>query len=104
MDDYLRFYARGYRPPDDLSRGDWEALRRTRILGPEWIEVELSAVEVESLDAERARVSFVQRYRSDSFRDVVRKTQELVREDGAWRILTERAELLDSEASRPSGS
>ena len=72
-----------------MSRGNWEALRRTRILGPGRIEVRLSAIAVESLGAERARVSFDQSYRSDGYSDRVRKTLELVREGDGWKILGE---------------
>ncbi len=60
---------------------------------PGRIEVEVSGFEAETLDAGRARLSFDQSYSSTSgYSDVVRKTLELVREDGAWRILEERSD------------
>lgn len=89
VDDYLRLYAADFRPPDDMSRSEWEALRRTRILKPGRIEVKLSAVETEIAGDERARVSFDQIYRSDTYTDQVRKTLELVREADGWKILAE---------------
>ncbi len=91
VDAYLGLYASDFRPPGELSRGEWEAQRRSRILGPRQIEVQLSAIEVEPIDARRARVSFDQSYRSDNYRDTVRKSLELVREAGAWKILAERS-------------
>ncbi len=92
VDDYLRCYSRGFRPPDGASRGDWEALRQTRIRQPDWIEVTLRAIEVEPLGAARARVRFDQGYRTATYQDEVRKTLELVREGSAWKILEERVE------------
>ncbi len=91
VDAYLELYARSFRPPDGLSRGEWETLRRSRILRPGKIDVRLSAIEAEAIDAGRARVSFDQSYRSDNYSDQVRKSLELIREDGTWKILAERA-------------
>ncbi len=90
--DYLGFYSRDFRPPDGLDRSAWEKQRQTRILRPRQIEVRLSGVEVEAVSPERARVSFDQGYRSDSYRDSVRKTLELIREGEAWKILAERVD------------
>ncbi len=88
--DYLACYAADFQPPRGLHRRDWEAQRRLRIAKPRSIEVELSGVTVETLGPDRARVRFRQAYRSETYRDVVRKILELVREDGGWRILEER--------------
>ncbi len=44
------------------------------------------------MSAERARVSFDQSYRSNLYSDDMRKTLELVREDGRWKIVEERIE------------
>lgn len=90
VDDYLRFYAGDFRPVHGMSRGDWETLRRQRILAPRRIEVELDVIEARLSGAERATVSFQQSYRSDGYRDTVRKTLELIREGGDWKILAER--------------
>ncbi len=92
IDDYLALYASGFRPPGGLSRDAWQALRSNRILSPRRIEVRLSGVEAQVLGAGRGRVRFNQAYRSDTYDDDVRKTLELVREDGRWKILEERTE------------
>lgn len=104
VEDYLEFYARGFRPPGGMGRKEWEAQRRPRILKPARIEIELSALEIESVGPQRARVSFDQEYRSDSCQDVVRKTQELVREDGGWKILAEQVRDPDRAPSELDGS
>ncbi len=89
---YLAFYAPDFQPPKALERAAWEALREERILKPRSIQVEVSGLETEVLSPERAQVSFVQTYRSDRYRDTVRKTFELVRGEQGWQILAERSE------------
>ncbi len=91
-DDYLGLYARDFRPPGELSRGDWENQRRFRIRKPGRIEVRLSALETVPISSGRAQISFDQSYRSDTFSDSVRKTLELIEEGGTWKILAERVE------------
>ncbi len=90
-DDYLGFYSERFQPPGSVTRAEWEALRRDRITRPRFIQVGIGGLEVELTTPVLARVTFDQSYRSDSYRDAVRKTLELVREDGRWKILDERA-------------
>ncbi len=90
VEDYLGLYATDFRPAGELGRGEWEEQRRSRILRPRRIEVELSAFEAAPISAERAQIAFEQSYASDSYSDSVRKTFELIREGGAWKILAER--------------
>ena len=87
--DYLKLYAADFRPPQGMSRSAWEAQRTQRILKPRHIEVELRAVEARQQGGERVAVSFDQIYRSESYQDTVRKTLELVAENGDWKILAE---------------
>ena len=89
--DYLRHYSRRFQPPRSMSRSAWETQRTDRISAPDFIQVDVSSLETELLAPDRARVTFDQAYRSDNFRDTMRKTLELVREDGGWKILDERA-------------
>lgn len=91
--DYLRHYSASFRPPRAMSREAWVAQRTERISKPDFIRVDVSGLETELLAPDRARVTFDQAYRSDNFRDTMRKTLELVREDGAWKILEERAAI-----------
>ncbi len=90
-EDYLRHYSRRFQPPRSMSRGAWEAQRTERISQPDFIKVDVSSLTAELIDPEHGRVTFDQVYRSDNFRDSMRKTLELVREDGGWKILEERA-------------
>ncbi len=88
-DDYLSLYAAGFEPPDGLGRAAWEAARRARIERPRWIRVALTLVEVEPDGPDAAEVRFVQSYRSERYKDLVRKRMRLVREDGGWKIAAE---------------
>ncbi len=91
-DDYLAAYAADFRPPRDQSRDRWEQQRRIRILKPRWIQLEIGAIVTEVEDGGRARVSFDQSYRSDTYHDIVRKTLLMVRDDAGWKILEERSQ------------
>ncbi len=90
VDDYLSLYAESYRPPDGMSRSEWSVQRRDRISGPRRIEVGITDLEVEVLDATRARARFQQAYASDRYHDSTRKVLDLVLEGGQWRIQDER--------------
>ncbi len=92
VDDYLGFYARSFRPPRGMARSEWEALRRTRLERPRFIDLEISTLEVETRGPSRVRVRFSQAYRSDFYRDQVQKSLVLVLEDRQWRVLEERVE------------
>lgn len=88
---YLAAYAQAFAPPDGLSRAAWEAQRAERIRAPQRIAITLEQRHlVIEPGGERARMSFVQRYRSDRFNGDSFKTLTLVREGGAWRIAAER--------------
>jgi hypothetical protein len=43
------------------------------------------------MEGNRVRVTFSQSYRSDRFSDLVRKTMDLVWEQGTWKIARETA-------------
>ena len=89
VDRYLSFYARSFRPTNGSSRASWAAQRRERIERPGYIRIAISGLEMDRVDDGRVVATFFQGYRSDRFRDEVRKRLELVWEDGAWRIARE---------------
>ena len=89
FEDYLAGYATNFQPPDGLSRPDWEARRRSRIITPDWIEVVIGDPVTYVISSDHAITSFRQSYRSNTFSDQVDKTLTLIREDGAWRIQRE---------------
>ena len=86
---YLGSYSRDFQPTGGLSREAWEAKRRERLTAPTSIEVELSEIDVRIGENDHVTATFVQQYRSDRYRDAVKKNLELVREQGQWKILKE---------------
>ena len=92
VEDYLAYYAAGFEPPDGLDRAAWEEARRARI--------DAAALDPGGADPgpgradgpDAAEVRFVQSYRSERYKDLVKKRLRMVREDGAWKIAAERAE------------
>ena len=70
---YLGYYGREFSPSEGLTRKAWEARRRQRIEGPGFIGIEIVDPEVEACEDGRARLTFLQVYSSDLYRDRVRK-------------------------------
>ncbi len=88
---YLSHYARRFAPSNGQSRSDWAATRAQRLRAPDFIEITVSELEIEWIENARARATFSQGYRSNSYQDEVQKVLELVREDGGWKILEEKS-------------
>ena len=92
VEDYLASYSHEFRPANGMSRSDWVALRRERILRSRPTRVTLSDLRVELQGADHATATFVQTYESETFSDQVGKAVSLRFEDGRWKILTEEAQ------------
>lgn len=86
---YLGFYAKGFKPPQGLTRSAWEKQRRERIEAAKKIDVKLSNIKIK-LDGDMATVRLVQRYRSDRMDSSTGKTFQLERVGGHWLIREER--------------
>lgn len=87
-DAYLTFYSANFQIPGGRARADWETERRDRIARPRYISVELSDIEV-AIEGQTARVSFLQRYKSNTFRDRQKKSMTLEKQGDAWKIVEE---------------
>ena len=90
VEDYLGFYVSGFEPDGEMSREEWEALRRARIRRHGEIDVRVLLVEETVVSPEERLVSFVQSYRSPTYQDRVQKVLRMVLEDGEWKIAEER--------------
>jgi tetratricopeptide (TPR) repeat protein len=88
-DAYIAAYAADFQPEGGASRADWEALRRSRIGKARQIAVKIVGAEVQSIDAQQARVLFTQDYASDTLADKVSKAVDLRLIDGSWKIVRE---------------
>jgi tetratricopeptide (TPR) repeat protein len=90
-DAYLAFYAPDFAPPGKESRAAWEKSRRERIAAPKSISVAIESPKVTLRGSDQAAVSFRQDYRSDRLKSTNRKTLDLVKTEGGWRILKEQS-------------
>ncbi|HEY8354916.1 MAG TPA: tetratricopeptide repeat protein [Methylophilaceae bacterium] len=88
IDDYFDFYATGFTGGFD-SHDAWRKQRRERINAARDLRIEISDMDVQRPDDERATVSFTQRYRTATYRDEGRKTLQLRKIDNEWRITDE---------------
>lgn len=86
---YLAYYADNFVPPRGLDRAAWEAERRRRVQTPKQIKVEVSDLNIE-VKGDKAQARFRQRYEADHLKGTYRKTLDLERQDGQWRIIKER--------------
>ena len=88
-DAHLAFYAGDFATPAGLTRAEWEAQRRERIMLPERISVTLSDIKSREVNPSRVNVSFKQTYESDRLKVSSNKVVELVWRIGKWRIIEE---------------
>lgn len=89
FDSYFGAYAPEYAPEGGVSRETWEAQRRDRISRPKKIGVEVIDPKLDDIEDGGVRISFRQRYTSDSFSDSVSKVIELAPIGGGWKIVRE---------------
>jgi len=86
---YLTHYAADFEPPEGMSRAEWEAQRKARITKPRKIEVSVEAPKVVFTGEDCVKVTFRQRYRSDTFNATGMKTLDMVRQGDKWLIKRE---------------
>ena len=86
---YLDFYGHHFTPAAGATKSQWEEQRRRRVGRPRFIEVVVREPEVRFSAQNRARVAFVQRYRSDTLDSEVTKELWLSRAGGRWKIVRE---------------
>ena len=91
----MRAYFAAYKPdfkPEGMSRKAWEKQRTDRIGKSKVIELALGNPNIRMHDETHATVTFIQNYRSDSYRDNIRKTLQLEKVGAAWLIASEKTE------------
>ncbi|MDH5426492.1 MAG: tetratricopeptide repeat protein [Gammaproteobacteria bacterium] len=89
VDGYLSYYAPAFRPPNGLSRKNWETRRRQRLRAPRFIRITIADPAVKILGSTTAKLTFEQRYESDRFKDVSKKVLLMEKIGGQWQILRE---------------
>lgn len=89
VDAHLAFYAGDFETPSGLSRAEWEAQRRERIIQPDHISVSLSNINSREINPGRVSVGFKQTYQSDRLKATSSKVIELVWRIKKWLIIQE---------------
>jgi hypothetical protein len=82
---YVAHYAADYALPGE-NHAAWAVARHKRLKLPVFIHVTLEEVKVEDAQGAHPRVSFVQKYESDRYRETSRKTLTFVKQGGRWLI------------------
>ena len=88
---YLSNYSEDFTVPGNLSRRGWEALRRSRLTRPKYIDLEIAYGRFELIADDTIDVYFQQTYRSNLYRDKTNKILRLQLEEQGWRIVEERS-------------
>ena len=83
---YQACYADSFRPPNGMTRTDWEQSRRQRISKAEMIQVRVSQLEVRLEDLNTAKVNFLQSYREAHVATRTKKTLMLKKINQEWLI------------------
>ncbi|HSS62943.1 MAG TPA: tetratricopeptide repeat protein [Gammaproteobacteria bacterium] len=86
---YLSFYGHHFEPGKGMTRDDWAAIRRRRVAGPEFIQIDIQNPSVSFEADDRASVRFLQTYRSNTFDGQTIKTLRLSRGSNGWKIVRE---------------
>jgi len=86
---YLSLYTGQRSPVEGMTRSQWVQHRRERISPEKDIEINLKLESMGLEDSGIFDVIFLQQYRSNNYRDQVRKRLFLLREGGELRIWKE---------------
>ncbi|WP_320412205.1 hypothetical protein, partial [Candidatus Magnetaquicoccus inordinatus] len=89
VDRYLACYAPDFRSAAFANRKEWEAQRRKTIQAAGAISITIEQLQIALQDANHAKATFVQGYRSKSYQDKVKKSLSLQQEHGKWLIVAE---------------
>ena len=89
-DTYIDYYSRNYKPDKTTSHRTWASERRNKFSVQKWVKLGITGVVISKRDEDSYSVNFKQRYKSDSFRDTVRKELIFIREKSTWRISSEK--------------
>ena len=89
VDQYLANYSPNFDPATGVSRSVWESQRRTRVVRPRSIAIQVLSPRVGQTSGNRAWVEFTQIYESNSYSDQVRKRLEMENVGGQWLIVKE---------------
>jgi len=91
VEGYLAFYPDDYHPDTFSSHETWANKRRSRIIRPAFIQIELTDIRILSRTEEGVDLELIQKYRNDRFQDRTLKHFRLQPHGTGWLIATERS-------------
>lgn len=94
VDGYIDTYAQTFKPSNGAPRATWVTYRRDRLSNPSFIQIDVGDIEVQMLGANRARATFLQGYKSNTYQDRVVKTLTMSRTSSGWQITSEDSEAV----------
>jgi ketosteroid isomerase-like protein len=90
FDSYFSFYSRSFES-EGKPFNDWQQIQRESLDQIHQLKIEID--DLEMLEKEdTVEISFIERYQSDIFSDIRRKTLVWKKEEGRWRIIAESSE------------
>ena len=89
---YIASYASEFKPSRGLSRNAWEKGRRKRLANPAFIKITLTNVVVDFRGGDLAKITFRQKYQSDTYSDEVNKEITVKMINDKWLITRERVQ------------
>jgi len=89
VEEYLLLYHDDFQPAQNMNKQSWIKDRWSKISRPVWIKIIITAMEIDLLAEDRARVIFKQQYESPNYRDAALKTIHLVKTGTHWKIIRE---------------
>jgi sporulation related protein len=90
LDSYFSFYSKSFES-GGKPFNDWQRLQRESLEKIHQIKIEVDDLEMLE-KADTVEISFVERYQSDVYSDIRRKTLVWKKEKGRWRIIAESTE------------
>jgi hypothetical protein len=85
---YLSFYSKAFKD-HKRSRPKWEAYRRQSLNNSSNISIKITDIKTQASNNMVIRVTFIQRFKSDTISDVGMKELVWAKEDGNWKIIKE---------------
>jgi hypothetical protein len=91
IESYMSYYSDAFRARG-LDREGWKKDKGRKNRRKQWIKIELLDVEIaEVVPGERFEVRFKQDYQSSNFSVTSKKMLVLKKEEGGWKIISERS-------------
>ncbi len=91
LSDYFYHYSDSYVPEMGGSYQEWLQTRKSRLLRPGWIKVDVSDIKLRRLAKNRVQVKFQQNFESSTYSDQINKSINMINGADGWKILTERS-------------